>query len=393
MKKILLGCIVTLGLASCSNDNVVMEQNDANKINFSVTTQGNSRATDIYCPNNMFDSFTVCATDGTNTFFEGDVATVVDGKWQTSITRYWPNSGTLSFYAHVNGDDSFVWNSAAAPTFANFAPATDVASQLDLLYAVAAGKSKPAEGTADVPLNFRHALSQIVFKAKNTNPNLYIEISGVSVCQVDGNGTFTFPTASTEGNLPHTNPAGNPVQGTWATNNVSSYSVNFDATPVICVKGEEGNTSDVVNLTDNTGNADHQTDNAFGPAMLLLPQTTAACAITETSRPATGVYFAVKCKIWNVATPNADGIAADNDVVLYPSASDEPQDVLIPVSIVWEQGKKYIYTFVFGNGNGGWTPDPEDPDPVLVPITFDVTVDEFLPVENQDIEMSTVANN
>ena len=48
----------------------------------------------------------------------------------------------------------------------------------------------------------------------------------------------------------------------------------------------------------------------------------------------------------------------------------------------WMQGKKYIYTLIFGEG-GGYKPDPDDPDepdkptPVLVPITFTVTVDEF----------------
>ena len=48
----------------------------------------------------------------------------------------------------------------------------------------------------------------------------------------------------------------------------------------------------------------------------------------------------------------------------------------------WMQGKKYIYTLIFGEG-GGYKPDPDDPDdpdkptPVLVPITFTATVDGF----------------
>lgn len=61
----------------------------------------------------------------------------------------------------------------------------------------------------------------------------------------------------------------------------------------------------------------------------------------------------------------------------------------------WEEGKKYTYTFVFGKGHGGYDPDPEDPDPnpddpyvpdpVLVPITFEVSVDEFIPVVGEEI--------
>lgn len=390
--------MIAIGLASCSNDDVVMEENDSNMINFSATAYNLTKAADIYCPNNMITSFTVSATNGTSTFFDGDVVTNNGGVWKDAVTRYWPTGGTLDFYAHVNAGSTFTWSPTEAPKFTDFAPVAAVDQQADLLYAVATGQSKAANGADAVALNFRHALSQIVFQAKNTNPNLYVEIYGVSVCQVDGNGTFTFPTESTAPNIPHGATTGNPVQGAWDTNTSTSYDVALAAAqPVVCIKADAGNTSDVVNLTDNTGNADHQTDNAFGSAMLLLPQTQEACAITTAGRPETGVYFVVKCKIWNVASPNADGTKADDDILLYPevpagtdASTVEAADVLIPVSINWQQGMKYIYTFVFGDGNGGWTPDP-DPKPVLVPIKFDVTLDEFVPVANPDIPMKTSA--
>ena len=55
------------------------------------------------------------------------------------------------------------------------------------------------------------------------------------------------------------------------------------------------------------------------------------------------------------------------------------------------QGKKYIYTLIFGEG-GGYKPepDPDDPDkpePVLVPITFNVTVDAFQDGGSYNIDM------
>ena len=57
----------------------------------------------------------------------------------------------------------------------------------------------------------------------------------------------------------------------------------------------------------------------------------------------------------------------------------------------WMQGKKYIYTLIFGEG-GGYKPepDPDDPDkpePVLVPITFNVTVDAFQDGGSYNIDM------
>ena len=60
---------------------------------------------------------------------------------------------------------------------------------------------------------------------------------------------------------------------------------------------------------------------------------------------------------------------------------------------VWKQGKRYIYTLIFGEGGGfNPDPDPENPEPVLVPITFDVTVDEFVEY-SQDLDTSVTDSN
>lgn len=401
MKKILLGgMIAAAALASCTNEEVI-EQNDASKISYSVITEGTSRAADIYCPNNMPASFKVSAKQGTANFFEADEVTNNGGTWQSTNTRYWPTSGSLDFYAYANDGGTMVWSTESAPTFADFTVGSDVAAQQDLLYAVATDQTKAANST--VKLNFRHALSQVVFRAKNTDPNLYVEVSGVSVVNVNSKNTFTFPSESTESNVAHGTASGTvpAAQGTWGTaSDLTSYSVDFAAQPVKCIKGDSGNTSDVVNLTEYASAADgsHGTETDFGNAMLLLPQTVAKADIVQGSNtiPTTGVYFMVKCKIWNVATPSATGDKAANDVLLYPGVADgasdaEAANILIPVDIDWAQGMKYIYTFVFGNGNGGW--NPNGPDPVFVPITFDVTVDEFIPVANQDVTLDTNTNN
>ena len=87
---------------------------------------------------------------------------------------------------------------------------------------------------------------------------------------------------------------------------------------------------------------------------------------------------------------------ADGDVCLWGKQDEEgawtTKELAIPVAFDWQQGKKYVYTLVFGEGNGGYDPDPEpdpdpeDPDPVLVPITFEITVDDFELVDGGDIE-------
>lgn len=402
MKKIFFACMVAAAMVSCSDDEAVMkQQTDASKISYSVVTETPTRATDIYCPNNMPTSFKVSAKSGTSTFFDGDVVNKSGNTWVDATNRYWPASGSLDFFAYVNDNNTFDWNTTA-PTFTDFTVNPDVASQTDLLYAVSMNNTKPDANATDknVNLNFRHALSQVVFRAKNTNPSIYVEVSGVSVVQVNSTATFTFPTENTDGNIAHGATSGTLSYNGWSTPTTpTTYSVDLD-TPVAvtCIKGDTENTSDVVSITEysTADDGSHGDEQNFGGAMLLIPQTGEKAVFTQGSNtlPTTGVYFKVKCKIWNVATPSATGEKATDDILLYPviatgetGESTAAADILIPVDINWTPGMKYIYTFVFGNGNGGW--DPDGPKPVFVPITFDVTVDEFIPVTNEDVTLDT----
>ena len=141
----------------------------------------------------------------------------------------------------------------------------------------------------------------------------------------------------------------------------------------------------VVDLTKNDG------------ALLLMPQTITGWDISgengQSGAEDRGAYFLVSCKIYNVS--------GDDEVLLWPTA-DEYREVAIPVAdITWKQGKKYIYTFIFGEG-GGYVPptdeddtenpDPDDDepqpgDPVLVPISFEVTVDDFQDGGESNVDM------
>lgn len=384
MKRFFFGAFGLLALASCSNDELTSVNRDGDEIAFSVVTNSATRAADVYCNNNKPSGFNVWATFNGQTYINGDNVQYQGGKWvNTSGTRYWPD-GEVSFFAHVNAGDAFNWN-GGQPKIENFTVGTDVATQQDLLYAVKTA-SKGTDGKAE--LNFRHALSQIVFQAKNTNPNLYVEISGVSVCKVKNQGTFTYPTDDTSDKVGEHNDGASidystQKWGSWSTNGTQQYDVTFNA---VQLNGSKTATS--VSLTNT-----NETAKAYDKVMLLLPQSSTKWdvgtnATTGKSEDQTGTYFLVKCQIYNVAGTTVN---KNTDVCLWGNGGAE--DVAIPVALNWEQGKKYIYTFVFGDGNGGYDPDPDpdDPDPkptpVLVPITFEVTVDDFVPVGNQDIEM------
>lgn len=404
MKKLLFAGIAVSMLAACSQDEVVPVNNDSNAIKFGVTAENGTRANDIYCNDNPFKAFNVFATYQDVPYIDNDriVSNAQGTAWDNETgLRYWPNSGDVTFYGYVNGTLNTA--DATAPKFELFTPATEAKDQLDLMYARKT-QEKPKNGT-EVKLNFRHALSQIVFNTRNDNSNLYVEIMGVSVVNLKGSGIYTLPNAEkggdTDGNLDHEygdDTWKSTGRGSWdfgEAQATSKYSVAWDAVAV------EGNKT-TVNLTDwsKHSSADANvagTAVAKDYAMLLLPQETAAVNVQnegtkneDNTYTFTGSYFLVDCTIWNVAgdkvvkedIKDADGnVTTKADVVLWDKGN-----VMIPAAFNWEEGKKYLYTFVFGNGNGGYDPTDPTPDPVLVPITFDVEIDDFYEVDGGEYE-------
>lgn len=386
MKKIVLivPALMALAAVSCTKSEVL--ETNSGEIRFNVVANKATKAADVYCNKNMPGEFMVYAVSDGKTYIDGDRIVSNGSVWENqSGVRYWPET-TVDFYAHVNAGNNFKWDASSAPVIENFSPAADVANQVDLLYAVKKGESKK---DSPVQLNFRHALSQIVFNAKNTNANLYVEIKGVTVANVGGTNSFTYPSADTANNIEdHTgNGTANYEDGGWGvwnTLNVGDveYAVALDAAVEV-----PGNNT-VVDLT-----AANDSGSEFNSkAMMLLPQTTQAWDIENgPAAPGdtknTGSYFLVDCAIWNVA---GDTFDENTDVQLW-GENGATKELAIPVALKWEQGKKYIYTFVFGKGNGGYDPDPEDPDgpdpdPVLVPIDFEISVDDFASGGTQEIE-------
>lgn len=382
MKKYyFLAAGLLLMLGSCSQDDIVEANLGADEIRFAAVTNGSTRAADIYNPKEMPASFQVSAMSQNKVYISDDkivrVGEQAPYKWENSTgTRYWPEDA-VDFYAHVNAGTTFALNNGA-PKFNNFTVASAVGSQVDLLYAVKKGETKE---TTPVQLNFRHALSQIVFKARNESENIFVQIKGVKVMNVKNSGTYTFPT-TTDSNLPTSGTANSENRGSWdLADTKADYNVTFSLTDV---KGSKTNPT-AVNLTDEKGTA-----------LMLMPQTTYAWVPETYPKPGvaenTNSYLLVDCVIYNVADGSATTLPGDN-VCLWGEESEgkyTTKELAIPVKFAWEEGKKYTYTLVFGNGNGGYNPDPDgpdpDPEPVLVPISFEVTVDEFLDGGNYDVE-------
>lgn len=378
--KYLFGAAAALMMAACSQDELVSVKQDG--IAYSVTASKQTRAADSYCNNDLPESFKVWArtTDG-SLYINGDVIKNEGGVWTDQAgTRYWPENKALDFYAQVNGDAEFNFNNGA-PKFDNFTVMDNVTEQLDLIYSVNKNVTKPGDGK--VVLNFRHALSQVCFRAKNNMKTMQVEIKGVSVGHLTNAGTFAFPAESTDQNYVHPSH-GDEVDpnapdlngGVWTIPADAAYNKKYDVTPIdgtVVLPAQSG----VKNLTCPEDN--HK--NGFAQVLTLLPQEVKAWDPTVKGSDYNGAYFLVKVVLSNVVKDDSDAEVA---TVVYDGLA------AVPVNVKWEQGYRYIYTFVFDEGgDGGWTPDPDDPKPVLTNIKYDITVDDFIPVDEDDTKMDT----
>ncbi len=424
MKKVLLGTLAVLTLAACSKDEVI-QQNPNDEITFSVVTnKAVSRAADGYCNKSLPGSFNVWArhkagdTSPYTNYFAGEQynkpSTGTTYTQADATKRYWPQSGKLDFFALVNYQGTPAWDATQATDVLKVTYQVENATgleaaeigpgkQKDFMYAVT-----PAQATKTATtLNFRHALSQIEFQAKNQNSKIYVKVTGVKVMNVKDQGTFTLPVATTltdkytgtgDGDKHTTLPENTTIknQGTWSPKSGNAqYTITTlkdDATEINNENKEVKNVpgdGKVVYLT-----VTDPTKKEYNPNTLyVLPQTfgdgkdtqlwngTDALMDGSTYKTTTGAYLILTCQIFNVAGASYAG----TDIAVWGESEAKDIAVKLP-NTEWEQGKRYVYTFTFTeSGNGGT--DPGTGKPVLTPITLSVTVDDFVDGGSKDVNM------
>lgn len=195
-----------------------------------------------------------------------------------------------------------------AGNFTGYIPNAAAASQEDILVA----KHTSATKEAKVPLNFRHALSQIVVKAKNTNPSLKVTITGVRIGYIKTASTsFTYSGDATDTReLGTANNAANVAQSDWKL-------VDFAETPTTTTANDYKYDQDVTTLAliGNTADTDH--DLTGTTSWLLLPQNmtdadgkyaTQKTGTKGTANPdLAGAYLALKMTIENYNGASATG--------------------------------------------------------------------------------------
>ena len=172
------------------------------------TTPSNLTSTD-------FDVFAFTA-DGTafmgkvDTDFGHDGVKIVykNGKWDyddANDLRYWPTEA-LDFYAFNPGTVSedmivfYSWEATKDVQKISYTCMDEYGSgtthaNYDVMYAMAKGQTKDMNNGI-VKFNFKHILSQVVFKAKTQYDNMQVDIDVIKIHNFKFAGAFTLPAAA-----------------------------------------------------------------------------------------------------------------------------------------------------------------------------------------------------
>lgn len=355
-KSLFIMALGAIALTSCSQDEIIEVQKDA--ISFAAITENAGRAT-ITTTSTIadFKVWGIVAEGGNylNYFDPAGEVINVTGLTNLSSGYYWP-SGTMDFYAvspstiinaSVGSPSEFASNTAGI-TGVEVSNAT---AQTDILYALTTGQTKKTE---DVPLNFKHALSQVVFKVKiadNVEQDIEVKLNSVTVKNLIKKGNFSFPKAATT-------DAG---VGSWTlSEDAGDAGASYVVSPTDYIIDNIDATT-ATNVTEETN------------PMLIIPQS----HNIESSKANWNVngLFVVNTTV--TAKYNRD---ANPDYETSINLVNTP--TYIPVTFAWEPGKKYVYTFIYdANGNGGVD---ENGDEQMLPITFSVNVVDFVTDLNGD---------
>lgn len=335
-KQIFFLAVAAMAMASCSQDETI-GINEGKGIGFRTSADNLTRGAEIN--NNNITTFNVSAFDPTGaTYFKG---TTFTGKYGEAFVSdplyYWPGDDTeLTFRAYaptngIGGTMTLALNDNSN-TLTGFSPSVEIKDQVDLIYATAKGKKSTHE-TNGVQLNFKHMLSQIEIKAKNTNKGYVYKVKGVKIAYIKKQGDLDFTKAVSE--------TATEKKNAWSnlSNDKATYTVQYDTEIRL---GE-----DAVTIMDK------ENSKVNGNAMLIPQQLTAWNDTKGNSND--GAYLAVKV---NVETKDGAQV--------YPKNSDNSEEyawVAVGIGTQWEMGYKYIYTLDFSEGAGKPEPDPENPDP------------------------------
>ena len=376
MKKIIFGtALASMALLSaCSSDNELANVETAanNAIGFHVVgNKAETRANIIDNSNINETNFNVYAFTNEGTAFMGTNDNVAgfnginisyqgeEGKKMWNYTtptdlRYWPVDKTpLNFYAVNPGTNNFDtdymtnygWEFNKDAQKIHYSCFDEFGSgkkaNIDVMYGIAKNQTYTAENGGKVKFQFKHILSQVVFKAKTALESMEVNIKEIKIHNIKFAGNFTLPATSTESE-------------TWTLTPIPEAADGKRHNAFTVVKDQNITVKNTV------------TDISSTTPMLNTPQKLTAWDVktpktkqqADAADPAES-YLEITCKIKQAG--------------VYVFGSDsEYKTLYVPFGTTWEIGKRHIYTLIFG---GGYDTDGHT---ILKPINFEAETSDWV---------------
>ena len=367
--------------ASCSNEEELANvgKSESNAIRFAgISGLSDTRTTPIGTTNLTTTDFDVMA------FMSADNALFMGGKHVSGVSdhgvkivyktsawdyadpdqmAYWPTEGDVDFYAVSPAisndlvlDNGFAYDMTSVAKTISYRTVDEyntTGTNHDVMYAVAKGRNKVNNGTNAVQMNFKHILSQVVFKAKTASSILEVDVENVKIHNFVQSGVFTLPAGE---------PAEKePTMSNWST---SPDEAVFTATVKLNAANVKTNNA-VVELSD------------MNSPLMMIPQkltkwstSTGAAVSKHVADTKKECYLEISMKL------------KQNDSYLIGSAA-EYKTVYVPFDNAtgWEPGKRYIYTLIFGGGYD------DQGEPILSPITFNAATADWVDAAGTDVNI------
>ena len=373
MKKVIFGtALASMALLSaCSSDNELanVETTANNAIGFHVVgNKAETRANIINSSEaikktdfNVF-AFTRNENGSDGAIFMGDKTdpsgkkgikiNCTKGDWDyadASDLHYWPQDTHLNFYAvnpaTVEGDmqHAYHWSIEKDAKTISYTSCDEYGGtggevNYDVMYDIQKDQTQ-ITNNGKVKFQFKHILSQVVFKAKTALASMEVNIKEIKIHNFRLGGVFTLPTADA-------------TEGTWKLNDPAIPSLKWGQFTVVKDK----------DITVTSAGADISVDAPmlFVPQSLVAWKTNATTAKPKADADTSGeAYLQITCKIKQAG------------VYVFGSES-EYKTLYVPFGTTWEIGKCHIYTLIFGGGYN------EHGQPILKPINFEAETTKWV---------------
>ena len=373
-----------IALSSCSSEETT-DVAKSSTITFRTNVGLNSRGAELTSDNLQEMWVSAFYQSNGKSYFDDQKFTKETGTGTSTFIpespQYWQEGRTYKFVAI--SPEKTTW--PVTPTItkdqvtcADFAPATTITEQKDLIIGAVDATSKNHD-TEGVALTLNHILSQIQIKVKSDNEHILYRIKGIRIYNVaKDKGTLTYTTTDNKAN--------------WDLNAGQKVTYTYTFPKVIELDGKTDGVKEAV-LTGENGGA------------MIIPQDITPWdgnKVTDQAPYNGGTYISL---LLNVKAVKGTGY-------MYPAgAQGENSYGWVAVAVPnnkWEIGNKYIYTLDMSTGCGKVDPvDPEeDPkNPVVKPgqegnpgkgenifgdvIKFKVTVKPWATPKVGEIDMST----